>query len=233
MIRIKNWNQFQHFKDRRPPWVKLYRDLLDDIEWHELDAEAAKVLVMLWLIASEADGQLPDIKKLSFRLRMSEKDVSRVLPKLSHWLIHDDITVISPCLNDRDDAIPLARSRETEAEKSRGEREGARDDGFEAFWAAYPKRRQRGQAERAWARIRPGPELQARILAAINAAKASKDWLDHDGRYIPHPATWLNGKGWTDDMTSAPGTLFKADWWVVMGYGSKEAALADGAEEPA
>jgi hypothetical protein len=31
-IRIKNWAQFQHFKDRKPPWVKLYRDLLDDME---------------------------------------------------------------------------------------------------------------------------------------------------------------------------------------------------------
>ena len=51
-MKIKNWSQFQHFKDRRPPWIKLYRDILDDIEWHELDAKSAKVLVMLWLIAS-------------------------------------------------------------------------------------------------------------------------------------------------------------------------------------
>ena len=30
-MRIKNWNRFQHFKDRKPPWIKLYRDILDDL----------------------------------------------------------------------------------------------------------------------------------------------------------------------------------------------------------
>ena len=78
MTKIKNWHKFQHFKDRKPPWVKLYRDLLDDIDWHELDSKAAKVLVMLWLIASEEDGQIPEIKRLAFRLRISEKDTSEL-----------------------------------------------------------------------------------------------------------------------------------------------------------
>lgn len=94
-MKIKNWSQFQHFKDRRPPWIKLYRDLLDDVEWHELDAEAAKVLVMLWLIASEHDGCLPDARVLSFRLRLPEKQVKSIVSKLSHWLDQDDIAPIS------------------------------------------------------------------------------------------------------------------------------------------
>ena len=94
-MKIKNWSKFQHFKDRKPPWVKLYRDLLDDIEWHELDPKAAKVLVMLWLIASEDDGRIPPIKQLAFRLRMTEKDTEVCISKLSHWLEHDDINAIS------------------------------------------------------------------------------------------------------------------------------------------
>ena len=95
MTSIKNWNKFQHFKDRRPPWIKLYREILDDLEWHELEPKAAKVLVMLWLIASETDGNLPEIKNLAFRLRMSEKDAMSCVDKLSHWLNQDDINVIS------------------------------------------------------------------------------------------------------------------------------------------
>ena len=35
MNRIRNFDKFQHFKDRRPPWIKLYRDLLEDLDWHE------------------------------------------------------------------------------------------------------------------------------------------------------------------------------------------------------
>ena len=94
-MRIRNWTKFQHFKDRRPPWVKLYRDILDDLEWHELDPLAAKVLVMLWLIASESDGRIPDTKTLAFRLRLTELKTKEIIIKLSHWLEQEDINTIS------------------------------------------------------------------------------------------------------------------------------------------
>lgn len=114
-MRIKNWSKFQHFKDRRPPWVKLYRDLLDDKEWHKLDAKPAKLLVSLWLIASEFDGALPDIETLSWRLRLSEKEVSDGISKLSHWLEQDDIKLISP--QHQGDAPERETEVETEAEE--------------------------------------------------------------------------------------------------------------------
>ncbi|MBU3577516.1 hypothetical protein [Polynucleobacter sp. UK-Kesae-W10] len=94
-MKIKNWAKFQHFKDRKPPWVKLYRDILDDVEWHKLDPKAAKVLVMLWLIASEDEGNIPDIESLAFRLRISEAATKEALSKLSHWMDQADIKMIS------------------------------------------------------------------------------------------------------------------------------------------
>jgi len=94
-MKIKNWKKFQHFRDRRPPWIKLYRDILDDIEWHELDPVAAKHLVMFWLIASESDGVLPGTKELAFRLRCTEKQIETTISKIGHWLERDDITTIS------------------------------------------------------------------------------------------------------------------------------------------
>jgi hypothetical protein len=123
-MKIKNWSKFQHFKDRRPPWIKLYRDILDDIEWHELDARASKVLVMCWLIASEYDGNLPDTKTLAFRLRMSEKDTKDCVSKLSHWLDQDDIAVISDVYQDD----LLETERETEKEERQNTRRGSRLD---------------------------------------------------------------------------------------------------------
>lgn len=97
-LRIKNWSKHQHFKDRTPPWIKLYRDILDDPDWHELDGDVAKVLISLWLIASEDEshqGALPDSRKLAFRLRMKESQLNQTLTKLSEWLIRDDIETIS------------------------------------------------------------------------------------------------------------------------------------------
>jgi len=97
-IKIKGWAKFQHFKDRRPPWIKLYRDILEDPDWHDLDGDTAKILVALWLIASEdedQEGKLPDSRRLAFRLRVTETKVNQALAKLSHWLDRDDIDVIS------------------------------------------------------------------------------------------------------------------------------------------
>lgn len=119
IYRIKSWEKFQHFKDRRPPWVKLYRDVLDDMEWHELDPSAAKILVMLWLIASEDDGRLPDSKKLAFRLRTSERDVIEAISQLSHWVEQVDIT----CDITTGDETISARYQDDGLEKRREERE--------------------------------------------------------------------------------------------------------------
>lgn len=102
-IQIKNWDEFQHFKDRTPPWIKLYKYLLDDPDWHALDGDTAKTLIMLWLIASEdktMTGTLPDNKKLAFRLRISESKLNQSLIKLSDWLIFDDNNLISGCYQD-------------------------------------------------------------------------------------------------------------------------------------
>lgn len=127
---VKGWAKFQHFKDRKPPWIKLYRDLLDDLQWHTLEPSAAKFLVMLWLIASESDtGSLPDTAELAFRLRMQERDVIKLISRLDHWLIRTDITPIST-EHQKDSAVKgLARSQETETET---EKEAERETEKEA-----------------------------------------------------------------------------------------------------
>lgn len=97
-IRIKNWGEHQHFKDRSPPWIKVHREIINDVEWHELSGDDAKLLISLWLIASEdkeLSGRLPDIKNLCFRLRIKEIQLNQALIRLSHWLIQDDISAIS------------------------------------------------------------------------------------------------------------------------------------------
>lgn len=95
-VRVKNWKQFQHFRNRRPPWIKLYKFLLDDPQWYALSGDSAKVLIMIWLIASETDGYLPDINVISFRLRIPLQKLKDSLSDLSHWLERDDISMISP-----------------------------------------------------------------------------------------------------------------------------------------
>ncbi len=115
-IFIKNWAKFQHFRNRSSPWIKLYRDLLDDPDWHQLDARLAKTLINLWLSAFGQSGELPSLEKLAFKLRMSEKELDQQLTKLKNWMIRDDAELIS-----NSHQIVAA---EREGEEIRGERDG-------------------------------------------------------------------------------------------------------------
>lgn len=70
---------------------------------------------------------------------------------------------------------------------------------FARFWEAYPRRKNRGQAERAWQKLKPSEQLIAQILQAIERATTSESWQKESGRFIPYPASWLNAKGWLDE----------------------------------
>ncbi|OEU71741.1 MAG: hypothetical protein BA863_06600 [Desulfovibrio sp. S3730MH75] len=90
-MKIKNWNKFQHFKDRRPPWIKLYHDLLDNYEWFSLSDKASKALISIWLIASEYGGILPSAKDISWRLRLSASSFEEIMGELiSHGFIENN-----------------------------------------------------------------------------------------------------------------------------------------------
>lgn len=82
---------------------------------------------------------------------------------------------------------------------------------FELFWKAYPKKRNKGQAEKAFKKAAPDEQLMAAILTAIERAKKSAQWLKEDGQFIPYPATWLNAKGWEDEDTTPQGGASGAD----------------------
>lgn len=76
-------------------------------------------------------------------------------------------------------------------------------DGFAEFWSAYPLKKAKATAEKAWQKLKPSADLQAAILSAIAAHKLSADWQRDGGQYIPHPTTWLNQRRWEDEVKPA------------------------------
>jgi hypothetical protein len=73
------------------------------------------------------------------------------------------------------------------------------ESAFESFWKAYPKRKSKGQAEKAWHAINPDSECVTRIIQGLARAKTCREWQKENGKWIPHPATWLRARGWEDD----------------------------------
>lgn len=70
--------------------------------------------------------------------------------------------------------------------------------GFDDFWAAYPRKIGKGESIKVWIKVHP--PLQ-QVLATLEWQCASGEWTRDGGRYIPHPATWLNRAGWDDQQT--------------------------------
>jgi DNA-binding transcriptional ArsR family regulator len=74
------------------------------------------------------------------------------------------------------------------------------DNRFDEFWTAYPRKEGKGHARKAYdAALKRGVTADALITAAHThtthwqADKTAK-------RYIPHPATWLNGERYDDEL---------------------------------
>jgi hypothetical protein len=80
----KNWEKFQHYKHRSPPWIKLHRDILDDFDWWSLPIASRAIAPCLWLLAScEEDGEFDATpEKLAFRFRMTEKEIQLAIKPL-------------------------------------------------------------------------------------------------------------------------------------------------------
>ena len=71
---------------------------------------------------------------------------------------------------------------------------------FSLFWNIYPKKKGKGTAERAWFKIAPDEILAQKIISAVEANKKTRQWKENNGKYIPFPATFLNGKRWEDEV---------------------------------
>lgn len=69
---------------------------------------------------------------------------------------------------------------------------------FEDFWAVWPKREAKKDARRAWDKLSTASRSAA--LAALPAHVARWRREGRARNHIPHPATWLNGERWEDEL---------------------------------
>jgi hypothetical protein len=115
-ITPKNWRDFQHYKDRNPPWIRLHKKLLDDFDFYSLPIASKALAPMLWLLASESvSGVISlSIQKIAFRVRMSEHDLSAALKPLIDGgffeMEQDASSVLAESLRD---AVPMHCITET------------------------------------------------------------------------------------------------------------------------
>lgn len=101
-----------------------------------------------------------------------------------------------PSLNRQE---PSKQDRSSSTTRPAAKTRAACLEGFDAFWGLYPNRKAKQDALKAWAKLKPDPQLQALILQAVREQSQGADWRKEAGRFVPHAATWLNGGRWMDE----------------------------------
>ena len=81
--------------------------------------------------------------------------------------------------------------------------------GFERFWEAYPIKKAKPVALKAFTKLKPDDALLETMLHAINSQRMSEQWQRDGGQYIPHPATWLNQRRWEDQGAVPKATVYE------------------------
>lgn len=71
---------------------------------------------------------------------------------------------------------------------------------FEAFWALYPRKTEKGDALKAWKTMNgTRPSLDV-LSVALGWQRRKPGWLKDGGDFIPYPAKWLRARGWEDEQ---------------------------------
>lgn len=188
-MRVRNWDKFQHYKPmnakykKQMTWLKLYGgDILNDLEWFELSDTNKAIYIELLCLASQHEGNLPDIKKICFRLRRSESQVQQALDELGHWLEEGVYTAY----------IPEKKREEKEKEYT--------SNRFDDFWnSLLPKRKinRKGCLEK-W-KIHNLDSEADKIINWLKSMKNTKDWKEG---FNPSPEVIINQRRWEDGSSA-------------------------------
>ena len=80
---------------------------------------------------------------------------------------------------------------------------------FELFWNVYPNKKGKKKALEAYTKLYKSHSLPDDLFDIVDQWSITDNWKNEGGKYIPFPATWLNGERWNDELPSSKSRLDK------------------------
>jgi hypothetical protein len=215
---VKNFEKYQHYKDRRPPWIKLYNELLEDYDFCLLPDASKWQLVAIFLLASRYDNRVPADAEWVARKISATSTVDLTLLAKAGFIVMDQVRT-EPLAICYQPAMP-EREAETETQEkdlsdksdlSKPEpkpekRKAPYPESFEDFWREYPTDAlmSKKAAFAQWQRLDQPSQDAAR--AAIPAFKA---YCHKNTTYRPvHAQRFLSDRRF-DGFNSTPSEAFQ------------------------
>jgi hypothetical protein len=183
-MRIKNWDKYNHYKHKSDmKWFKCYgRDLLNDADFMMMDDVKQVTLFKLWCLASESQGNLPQVSEIAFRLRKPIDFIEKMLKELDYWLVTGE-SIEKVYTNSIADKIREDKIIKTIVR-------------FDEFWNLYPpvrKTNKKGCMEK-W-QAKDLDLIADKVIGYVKTMKETKQWKEG---FVPAPMTLINQERWED-----------------------------------
>ncbi len=200
---IRNWTQHQHYKNKRPTWIKVYTHLLTDMKFRSMCDSSKLLLFHLWLLAA-TNGNKIRLEMCNLRsitgISNRKLDPSELIE--NNYLVPYDSRLALDGVYTREE-----KRREEHIKKRREEKRPQTpfdSKAFNLFWSTYPKKVGKGAARKSWEKLKPDTMMVGAIIKAVENQKRSPQWMSDGGRFIPNPSTWLNQERWSDQEVETP-----------------------------
>ncbi len=97
-----------------------------------------------------------------------------------------------------------SQKRDTETSvKHQGNKKNNAHSLFEEWYSHYPLKKAKGQALKAFNKIKPSESLVSAMIQALEQQKSEHELKKHHEGWVPdwkYPSTWLNGRCWEDEV---------------------------------
>ena len=143
-------------------------------------------------------------KSVAGKIGMEKRWGSSELPKDNNSVITvletSNNTPITPAVTNDNNKKKLNEIKGKEIKSNEIKSSASEYTLFDKFYAHYPRKTKRPDAERAFNKLLMTEELFDKIMTSIDGFKKSRDWKKDNGQFIPYPATWLNARQWEDEI---------------------------------
>jgi len=108
------------------------------------------------------------------------------------------------------------KEKEDEIESGKGNMK-VENETFELWYSEYPRKEAKQDAIKAWIKLQKSmPELSVMVDKLKKQIQVHK-WTKENMRFIPLPASYLNGKRWEDQISEPEKIDYTAAWRPVDG----------------
>ena len=172
---------------------------------HQITVDLDNVADIEW---RDSDGNLSenweDTAQIFFRSRRIVRDETKRIQGLEADRRYREQLTSEKRPKNVGETSPIYQKSEVRSHISEEDKSKTAASGFDEFWQAYPRKKAKGDAEKAWRAIKPDSSLLAVILGAVASQAQSPEWTKDAGQFIPYPASWLRAKRWQDGAEQSP-----------------------------